>query len=65
MYNSIIVRLEFDHRLVGFGDVAAAIGKAGGDIAWVEAGRGECLAEVEVHAGTFPEGHLDASSRRP
>jgi hypothetical protein len=29
MYNSMIARLELDHRLVGFGDVAAAIGKAG------------------------------------
>ncbi|CAM3650419.1 NAD-dependent malic enzyme [Cohnella lubricantis] len=31
-YNSIILRVEMNHSLLHFGDVAAAIGQAGGDI---------------------------------
>lgn len=35
-YNSIIVRLELNHAEAGFGDVASAIGRAGGDITSVD-----------------------------
>ncbi|HTG69515.1 MAG TPA: NAD-dependent malic enzyme [Candidatus Udaeobacter sp.] len=35
-YNSIILRLELNHAKVSFGDVASAIGKAGGDITSID-----------------------------
>lgn len=35
-YNSIVLRFEIDHREASFGDLAAAMSKAGGDITSID-----------------------------
>jgi len=51
-YNSIILRVEMDHGLVHFGDVASAIGKAGGDVTSIDVirpGQDTSVRDITVH----------------
>ncbi|MGG1311524.1 MULTISPECIES: NAD-dependent malic enzyme [Cohnella] len=51
-YNSIIVRVELNHALIHFGDVASAIGKAGGDITSIDVirpGQDISVRDITVH----------------
>jgi malate dehydrogenase (oxaloacetate-decarboxylating) len=51
-YNSIIIRLELNHHLIHFGDVAAAIGKAGGDVTSIDvirSGQETSVRDITVH----------------
>jgi len=51
-YNSIIVRVELNHSRIHFGDVAAAIGQAGGDITSIDVirpGQDVSVRDITVH----------------
>jgi malate dehydrogenase (oxaloacetate-decarboxylating) len=51
-YNSIIIRLELNHHLVNFGDVASAISKAGGDVTSIDvirSGQETSVRDLTVH----------------
>lgn len=53
MLNSIIARLELDHQLVNFGDVATAIGKAGGDIISIDvirSGQDKSVRDITIQS---------------
>ncbi|OAB46178.1 NAD-dependent malic enzyme [Paenibacillus glacialis] len=55
---SIIVRLELDHDTVSFGDVAAVVSKAGGDITSIDvirSGKESSIRDITVDAGEHSE----------
>ncbi|OAB48393.1 NAD-dependent malic enzyme [Paenibacillus antarcticus] len=55
---SIIVRLELDHAKVSFGDVAAAVSKAGGDITSIDVirpGKETSIRDITVDGGDHSE----------
>ncbi|MEI7024264.1 NAD-dependent malic enzyme [Paenibacillus sp. y28] len=57
-YNSIIVRLEINHVLLNFGDVAAAISRAGGDITSIDVirpGQQASVRDITVHVADSAE----------
>jgi malate dehydrogenase (oxaloacetate-decarboxylating) len=57
-YNSIIIRLELNHTLVNFGDVASAISKAGGDITSIDVirpGQDTSIRDITVHVADHAE----------
>jgi len=67
MYNSMIARLELDHRLVGFGDVAAAIGKAGGDIVSIDVirpGQDKSVRDLTIQSPEQAESAIVEALRR-
>ncbi|XEC93410.1 NAD-dependent malic enzyme [Paenibacillus tarimensis] len=52
-YNSIILRLEMNHKLVNFGNVAFAVSKAGGDITSIDLilpGQDTSVRDITVQA---------------
>ncbi|MBB6734299.1 NAD-dependent malic enzyme [Cohnella zeiphila] len=51
-YNSIILRVEMNHALIHFGEVASAIGKAGGDVTSIDVirpGQDVSVRDLTVH----------------
>jgi malate dehydrogenase (oxaloacetate-decarboxylating) len=57
-YNSIILRLELNHEKLNFGDVAAVIGKAGGDITSIDvirSGQHSSVRDITVHIADTEE----------
>ncbi|MFX3636591.1 MAG: NAD-dependent malic enzyme [Candidatus Pristimantibacillus sp.] len=55
---SIIIRLELDHAVVSFGDVAANISHAGGDITSIDvirSGKDSSVRDITVEAGDHGE----------
>ncbi|WP_286891916.1 ABC transporter permease [Thermobacillus sp.] len=67
MYNSMTARLELDHRLVGFGDVAAAIGKAGGDIVSIDVirpGQDKSVRDLTIQSPEQAESAIVEALRR-
>ncbi|WP_314000000.1 NAD-dependent malic enzyme [uncultured Paenibacillus sp.] len=60
-YNSIILRLELNHRLVSFGDVASAVSKAGGDITSIDVirpGPDISVRDITIHVVDHEETHV-------
>jgi malate dehydrogenase (oxaloacetate-decarboxylating) len=57
-YNSIIIRMELNHTLVNFGDVASAISKAGGDVTSIDVirpGQDTSVRDITVHVADHAE----------
>lgn len=66
-YNSIIYRLELDHKLVNFGDVASAISKAGGDITSIDvirSGQEQSVRDITVHVADLIEAQISEALRK-
>lgn len=64
---SIIVRLELDHDQVSFGDVAAVVSKAGGDITSIDvisSGKGSSIRDITVDAGDHSEAIIVESLKK-
>lgn len=63
-YNSIIIRMELNHTLVNFGDVASAISKAGGDITSIDVirpGQETSVRDITVHVADTAEAKVTAA----
>lgn len=63
-YNSIIIRMELNHTLVNFGDVASAISKAGGDITSIDVirpGQDTSVRDITVHVADSAEAKVTAA----
>ncbi|MBP2000312.1 malate dehydrogenase (oxaloacetate-decarboxylating) [Paenibacillus shirakamiensis] len=57
-FNSIIVRLELNHSLISFGDVAAAVSRAGGDIISIDvirAGTDNSVRDITIQGAEDAE----------
>jgi malate dehydrogenase (oxaloacetate-decarboxylating) len=57
-YNSVIIRVEMNHAVTHFGDVASAIGKAGGDITSIDVirpGQDSSVRDLTVHVSEDAE----------
>ncbi len=66
-YNSIILRLELDHAMVDFGDVATAISKAGGDITSIDVirpGQHSSVRDLTVHVNEQAEPRVVEALKR-
>lgn len=60
-YNSLIVRLELNHAMLNFGDVASSIGKAGGDVISVDVirpGQDYSVRDITVNIGDAEESQI-------
>ncbi|WP_276354923.1 NAD-dependent malic enzyme [Cohnella caldifontis] len=60
-YNSVIIRVELNHAETHFGDVASAIGKAGGDITSIDVirpGQDTSVRDLTVHVSEETEATL-------
>lgn len=60
-YNSIIIRVELNHSMIHFGDVASSIGKAGGDITSIDVirpGAESSVRDLTVHITEEAESRL-------
>lgn len=65
-FNSIIVRLELDHKLVNFGDVASAVSDSGGDIISIDVirpGSDISVRDITVQAADEKEKQIVDSLR--
>ncbi|MBW7473834.1 NAD-dependent malic enzyme [Paenibacillus oenotherae] len=65
--SSIIVRLELDHQLITFGDVAAAISKAGGDITSIDVirpGKDTSIRDITIDVADTVESELVATLKQ-
>ncbi|GGF94724.1 NAD-dependent malic enzyme [Paenibacillus abyssi] len=66
-YNSIILRLEMNHALVNFGDVASTISKAGGDITSIDVirpGQETSVRDITVHVADHVEAQVVESLKQ-
>ncbi|MFD1955588.1 NAD-dependent malic enzyme [Paenibacillus thailandensis] len=65
-YNSIIVRLEMNHELVNFGEVASTVSKAGGDIRSIDvirSGQHNSVRDITIHAADDKEREITEALR--
>ncbi|SFM43389.1 malate dehydrogenase (oxaloacetate-decarboxylating) [Paenibacillus sp. 1_12] len=60
-YNSLILRIEINHFMLNFGDVASAINKAGGDITSIDVirpGQETSIRDITVHIADTVESRV-------
>ena len=66
-YSNLILRMELEHRQISFGEVAAAIGKAGGDVTSIDviqAGKDKSIRDITVDVSDTEESRIVDSLRR-